>query len=234
MTFKRKILTVHRQSAEDDDIREELESEGYDVLFTVTGEQASKMAQSHCPDLVLLDFALPYSECAQFLHELHLWTHTPVVVMAAPEQLCNMTYALENGADDFILKPFVTAELLSRVRVALRNSAHGGSNGDNIRQGRFSVGSLIIDYDKYSVYIAGIDVHLTQNEFRIVAMLGKNAGKVITYETMITELWGPNAQADNQILRVNIANIRRKIESDTAHPRYIFTIAGVGYCMAEK
>lgn len=231
MTFKRKILTVNWQSAENEDIREQLENEGYDILFTVTGEQASKMAQSHCPDLVLLDFALPYNECAAFLHELHLWTHTPVVVMATPEQLNCMPYALENGADDFILKPFGAEELLSRVRVALRNSVH---DGGNIKQSRFSVGSLIIDYDKYCVLIAGIDVHLTQNEFRIVALLGKNAGKVITYETMITELWGPNAQGDNQILRVNIANIRRKIEPDTAHPRYIITIAGVGYRMAEE
>lgn len=235
MIFKRKILTVlHLQDAEANDIREGLESDGYDVISTVTGKQAKEMAQSHCPDLVLLDFAMPRNESVAFLHELHLWTHTPVVIMAELEQLDYMPYALENGADDFILKPFASEELLSRIRVALRNSVRDGSNSENIRDNKFSVGNLIIDYDKYCVFISGNDVRLTQNEFRIVALLGKNAGKVITYESMITELWGPDAQCDNQILRVHIANIRRKIEPDTAHPRYIFTIAGVGYRMAEK
>lgn len=234
MSLKRKILTIHQPCSEDEDIKEQLENDGYDVIFTAAGEQASEMAQSHCPDLVLLDFSLPYAECVAFVHKLHLWTHTPVVVMAAPEQLDCMPYALENGADDFILKPFDADELLSRVKVALRNSAHDGSNSENIRENRFAVGSLIVDYDKCRVLIAGVDARLTQNEFRIVALLGKNAGRVIPYNVMISELWGPNAQQDNQILRVNIANIRRKIEPDTAHPRYIITIAGIGYRMAER
>lgn len=234
MIYNRKILTVYLKSAEDDEIKEKLQNDGYDVILTVTGKQAREMAQSHCPDLVLLDFTLPYEECVAFRQELHMWTNTPVVIMVSPEQLDCISYALENGADDFIIKPFTAEELMSRIRVALRNAVRDGSNSGNIKENKFSVGSLIIDYDNRCVLTEGNDACLTQNEFKIVALLSKNAGKIIPYKAIITELWGPNAHDDNQILRVNIAHIRKKIEPDTAHPRYIFTIAGIGYRMAEE
>ncbi len=232
MAIKRKILMVQQSISVSEAMKLRLESDGYDVIIAYTGKEAKEMAESHCPDLVLLDLALPDVDSVSFVKELHGWSQAPVIVMSTSEDVQFMTDALDNGADDFILKPFSISELLSRIRVVLRNSIHDGSNAENIRSNKLTVGSLLIDYDQYRVFISGEDAHLTQNEFKMVALLGKNAGRVITYEYLMTQLWGPNVQMDNQILRVNMANIRRKIESDTAHPRYIMTVSGVGYRMA--
>ncbi|MDO4812042.1 MAG: DUF4118 domain-containing protein [Eubacteriales bacterium] len=141
--------------------------------------------------------------------------------------------ALDMGADDYIEKPFGTSELLARIRTAIRHTRTSLDNDSIARSGKFSVGGLTIDYDKHRVFVDGEDVHLTLNEFKIVALLGKYAGKVLTYDFLIREIWGPKAKADNQILRVNMANIRRKIEENPADPRYIFTEIGVGYRMLD-
>lgn len=234
MVIKRKILVAQQSLCVNEVIKHGIESDGYDVIIAYTGKEAKAMAESHCPDLVLLDSALPDVDSVAFVRDLHKWTHIPVIVMSAPDDSGFTADALDNGADDFILKPFSLSELLSRIRVVLRNSVHDGSNSENIRANKLAVGSLLIDYDQYRVLVSGKDAHLTQNEFKMVALLGKNAGRVITYEYLMTQLWGPNVQMDNQILRVNMANIRRKIESDTSHPRYIVTVSGVGYRMAEK
>lgn len=234
MALKKKILMVQQSISVSEVIKSKLEDDGYDVIIANTGKEAKAMAESHCPDLVLLDCALPDADSVSLIKSLHEWSRTPVIVMGSSEDIAYTVYALDNGADDFILKPFGIAELFSRIRVVLRNSHLDGSNAENIRSSKLAVGSLLIDYDQYRVFVSGKDAHLTQNEFKMVALLGKNAGRVITYEYIMTQLWGPNAQMDNQILRVNMANIRRKIESDTSHPRYITTISGVGYRMAEE
>ncbi len=232
MALKRKILIVQQSLSASEVIKARLEGDEYDVIIAYTGKEAKGMAESHCPDLVLLDSALPDVDSVSFVRELRVWSQTPVIVMGSSEDTSSTSDALDNGADDFIMKPFGMSELLSRIKVALRNSVHDGSNSENIRSNKLSVGSLLIDYDQYRVFVSGKDAHLTQNEFKMVALLGKNAGRVITYEYLMTQLWGPNVQMDNQILRVNMANIRRKIESDTSHPRYIMTVSGVGYRMA--
>ena len=232
MAIKRKILMVQQSISVSEAMKLRLENDGYDVIVAYTGKEAKEMAESHCPDLVLLDLSIPDVDIVSFVRELHGWSQAPVIVMSSSEDAEFMTDALDNGADDFILKPFSISELFSRIRVVLRNSIHDGSNSENIRSNKLTVGSLLIDYDQYRVFVSGKDAHLTQNEFKMVALLGKNAGRVITYEYLMTQLWGPNVQMDNQILRVNMANIRRKIESDTAHPRYIMTVSGVGYRMA--
>lgn len=121
----------------------------------------------------------------------------------------------------------------ARIRTAIRHTRTSLDNDSIARSGKFSVGGLTIDYDKHRVFVDGEDVHLTLNEFKIVALLGKYAGKVLTYDFLIREIWGPKAKADNQILRVNMANIRRKIEENPADPRYIFTEIGVGYRMLD-
>ena len=117
--------------------------------------------------------------------------------------------------------------------MALRHTRASGVNKGVAQNGKFTSGDFVIDYDKYRVYINGEDALLTQNEFKIVSLLGKYAGKVLTYDFIIKEIWGPNANGDNQILRVNMANIRRKIEKNPAEPKYIFTEVGVGYRMVE-
>ena len=139
--------------------------------------------------------------------------------------------ALETGADDYITKPFGAAELLARIRVALRHTHN--SAGTQANGGCFVAGDLTVDYDKHQVLIRGENMKLTQNEFRIVALLSRYAGKVLTYDYIMKELWGPQNGGGNQILRVNMANIRRKIEKNPAEPQYIFTEVGVGYRMIE-
>ena len=127
-----------------------------------------------------------------------------------------------------------SAKLLARIRTALRHT-HASATSDSLsRSGLFTVGNLTIDYNKHHVIVNGENVHLTQNEFKIVSLLGKNAGKVLTYDAILKELWGPAAKGNNQVLRVHMANIRRKIEENPSEPKYIFTEVGVGYRMAEE
>ena len=132
---------------------------------------------------------------------------------------------------NYISKPFGTSELLARIRTALRHSAK--NSGGAVNNDVFSTKGLTIDFDKRKITVDGKDVHLTQIEFKIVSLLAKSAGRVLTYDYIITELWGPYAVKDNQILRVNMANIRRKLEKNPASPEYIFTEVGIGYRMVD-
>ena len=142
--------------------------------------------------------------------------------------------ALDAGADDYLTKPFGTSELLARIRTAIRHTRTTEQNSSIRNSGILKVGRMTIDYDKRRVFVDGRDARLTQNEYKIVALLGRFAGKVLTYDTIIKELWGPSAGGDNQILRVNMANIRRKIEKNPATPEFIFTEVGVGYRMMDS
>ena len=155
------------------------------------------------------------------------------MVVSARNHERDKVEALDKGADDYITKPFGAAELLARIRVAIRHTRSGLANESLASSGKFVAGGLTIDYDKHQVLINGENAHLTQNEFKIVALLGKCAGKVLTYDFIMRELWGPQSKGNNQILRVNMANIRRKIEANPAEPQYIFTEVGVGYRMIE-
>ena len=135
--------------------------------------------------------------------------------------------------DGYLVKPFGTSELLARIRTAIRHTRTTLPGGQIAQTGKLTVGELTIDYDKHQVLMRGENAKLTVNEYKIVSLLGKYAGKVLTYDFIIRELWGPKARTDNQILRVNMANIRRKIEKNPGQPEYIFTEAGVGYRMRE-
>ena len=141
--------------------------------------------------------------------------------------------ALDLGADDYITKPFGTSEMLARIRAAIRHSRTGYQGPAGGMTGVFEAKDLLIDYDKHRAYKGGLDLNLTQNEFRLVSLLSRYAGKVLTYDFMIREIWGPNMENNNRILRVNMANIRRKLEKNPAQPEYIFTEIGVGYRMIE-
>ncbi len=138
--------------------------------------------------------------------------------------------ALDLGADDYITKPFGTAELLARIRTALRYSAR--PEAANTPTGRFKTGELEIDFDRRLVMVEGRDVHLTQIEYKIVTLIAQHIGRVLTYDYIIQQIWGHHTK-DNQILRVNMANIRRKLEKNPAEPRYILTEVGVGYRMVD-
>ena len=199
-----------------------------------TGLEALSMISSHCPDLIILDLGLPDMDGMDILRQLRSWSSLPVVVVSARSHERDKVNALDLGADDYLTKPFGTDELLARVRTAIRHTRTTSGNNEVAQRGTYTVGDLVVDFNKHQALIRGENVRLTLSEFRIVALLAKYAGKVLTYDYIIRELWGPRASGDNQILRVNMANIRRKIEDNPAEPRYLFTEVGVGYRMAES
>lgn len=210
-----------------------LNRNGYKVLSATTGADAMLLIESHCPDLVILDLGLPDIDGINILRKLRSWSNMPVIVVSARTMEKDKVLALDLEADDYITKPFGTEEFLARIRVALRH-ARKGSAEEVLSQGTYSVRDLVIDYNKHQVLLGGENIGLTQAEYRIVALLGQYAGKVLTYDFIMKELWGPRAGKDNRILRVNMANIRRKIEKNPAKPEYLFTEIGVGYRIADE
>ena len=232
MNIRDKILVVDDEKSISGYIRTVLSASGYDVLLAHTGAEAVSMISSHCPELVVLDLGLPDMDGMEIIEDVRKWTQLPIIVVSARTHESDKVAALDKGADDYICKPFGAAELLARVRVALRHTRLGAS-GELASSGVYTAGELTIDYNKHQVLVSGKNVNLTQNEFRMVALLGKNAGKVLTYDYIMKELWGPQSKGTNQILRVNMANIRRKIEKNPAEPKYIFTEVGVGYRIIE-
>ena len=231
---KIKILIIEDENRIRFFMRTMLEYAGYDVLTAATGREGIELINSHCPNVVLLDLGLPDMDGIEVVKSLRKWSSMPVIVVSARGEEKDKVAALEAGADDYISKPFGKAELLARIKVALRHAAGEGTNPKISPEGQYEVGDMVIDFAKCRVTIGGRDAELTQNEYKIVSLLAKFAGRVLTYDYIIQQLWGPNARSDNQILRVNMANIRRKIEKRPAEPRYILTEVGVGYRMAEK
>ena len=210
-----------------------LQANGFDTMVARNGAEAIILITSHCPDLVLLDLGLPDMDGQGIIENVRGWSNVPIIVVSARTRERDKVMALESGADDYITKPFGTSELLARIRTALRHVQLREGEQAQLQTGVFHTGDLEVDYDKRRVYVNGEDAHLTQNEYKIVALLSKYSGRVLTYDSIIKHIWGPNAKQGNQILRVNMANIRRKIEPSTAEPRYIMTEMGVGYRMAE-
>ena len=233
MNIREKILVVEDEKSIAHFISTVLNNNGYEAMQAVSGTEALSMISSHCPDLIILDLGLPDMDGLEILRQLRNWSSLPVVVVSARSHEKDKVEALDLGADDYLTKPFGTDELLARVRTAIRHTRTASGNDEIAQKGTYTVGDLTIDYNKHQALVRGENVRLTLSEFRIVALLGKHAGKVLTYDYIMRELWGPRAGSDNQILRVNMANIRRKIEKNPAEPQYIFTEVGVGYRMAE-
>ncbi|MBR2934164.1 MAG: response regulator transcription factor [Oscillospiraceae bacterium] len=233
MKIKDKVLIVEDEQSISNFISTILAANGYDTMTVRSGEEALTMVSSHCPDLIVLDLGLPDMDGMEVLREVRRWSSLPVVVVSARQHENDKVDALDCGADDYLVKPFGTAELLARIRTAIRHTRTVLPGGQIAQTGKFVTGELTIDYDKHQVLMRGENAKLTVNEYKIVSLLGKYAGKVLTYDFIIRELWGPKARTDNQILRVNMANIRRKIEKDPGQPEYIFTEVGVGYRMRD-
>lgn len=232
MNYRTKILIV-----EDDKnilrfMRTVLQSNDYDVLTTDNGKEALSIVSSHCPDLMILDLGLPDADGLQLIPAIRAWSQISILVVSARSEETDKVAALDLGADDYLTKPFGISELLARIRTAIRHARYRVTNDSILQHGAYRVGDLVIDYANTCVLVEGKRVHLTQNEYKIVCMLGKRAGQVISYDTIIKELWGPTEANNTHILRVNIANIRRKIEKNPADPKYILTESSFGYRMA--
>jgi two-component system KDP operon response regulator KdpE len=209
-----------------------LNSNGYRVVVASTGKEGLSLAASYSPDVILLDLGLPDIDGVEVLKGIRGWSKTPVIVVSARGHERDKVEALDLGADDYIVKPFGTSELLARIRTALRHSPKvmgGESRGIE----KITIGELEIDYSRRRVSLAGKKVHLTPIEYKILVLLSKNAGKVLTHDYIMKEIWGLYVN-DSHTLRVNMANLRRKIEVNPGSPRYIVTEMGIGYRMVEE
>ena len=233
MKIRDRILIIEDEANISNFIATILNANDYDAMTARTGSGAITTITSHCPDLILLDLGLPDMDGANILKFVREWSTCPIIVVSARNHERDKVDALDAGADDYIVKPFGTSELLARIRTAIRHTRTHLPNDDIAQSGQFKAMGLVIDYDKHQVLVDGRNTHLTQNEYKLVSLLGKYAGRVLTYDFIIRQLWGPKAKTDNQILRVNMANIRRKIEENPAQPKYIFTEIGVGYRMVD-
>ena len=229
MEIKDRVLVIEDDKSIRNFMKTILEANNYEVIMAVNGAEAYSMITSQCPDVVILDLGLPDMDGMKILKSVREWSGMPILVVSARSHERDKVEALDLGADDYITKPFGTSELLARLRTAFRHARVSYLTPEGMQTGTFRSGDLVIDYDKHRVYVGEQDAGLTQNEYKIVSLLGKYAGKVLTYDFLIKEIWGPNMKNDNRILRVNMANIRRKIEHNPAQPQYIFTEVGVGY-----
>ncbi len=233
MENRQLILVVEDERAISHFISTILKANGFQVLVTEKGLETAGLVSSRCPDILLLDLGLPDIDGLEVLRSLREWSNIPVIIVSARGHEREKVEALDLGADDYITKPFGTAELLARIRTALRHGQKETLQSSILKNEYFTVGNLYIDIAKRMVTVDGKDVHLTPIEFRILELLALNSGKVLTHDLIIKKIWGPYSN-ETQTLRVNMANIRRKIEKNPAEPRYILTEVGVGYRLSEN
>ena len=206
-----------------------LRSRGYDVTTAGTAADALRLAGARRFDVVVLDLGLPDADGQELLKELREWLRAPIIILSARDHEQQKIHALDNGADDYLTKPFSAGELLARVRVALRHAARVGGEKDS---SVFRHGDLKIDLGARRVFVGEKEVHLTPLEFKLLQTLTRHAGKVLTHRFLLKEVWGPNQAEETHYLRVFMAGLRRKIEADSAQPRYLLTEPGVGYRLA--
>lgn len=234
MKNKQTILIIEDENTICNFISTTLAANDYKVLKALSGKEAISSFSSYCPDVILLDLGLPDMDGLDVLKQIRSWSSVPIIIVSARDQEKEKVTALDLGADDYITKPFGTSELLARIRTAIRHNIKM-ETGKEFPTDFFKAKDLTIDFNKRIVTLGDKEIHLTQIEFKLVALLAGNAGKVLTYDYIIKKIWGPFSDAkDNQILRVNMANIRRKLEQNPADPQYIFTEVGVGYRMIDE
>jgi len=179
---------------------------------------------------ILLDLGLPDGDGLELVRTVREWCAAPVIVLSAREREDDKVTALDAGADDYLTKPFGTSELLARIRVALRHARGQRTAGDPV----LAIGPIAIDLARHEVHVDGKQIHLTPIEFRLLALLARHAGKVLTHRQLLHEVWGPRSTQHTHYLRVHMAALRRKVEADPARPRWLATEAGVGYRLRDE
>jgi len=204
-------------------------AQGYRVVTADDGAGALAQAETHNPDLVLLDLGLPDMDGVDVAIRLREWSRAPILILSARGQEQDKVSALDAGANDFVTKPFAVGELLARMRVWLRETQRAGDAGASIVE----IGGLRLDLGRRVCSVEGSEVRLTPTEYKLFALLMKHAGKVLTHEQILREVWGPAYVKETQYLRVYMGTLRRKIERDAARPRYLITEPGVGYRLRE-
>lgn len=209
-----------------------LKSNGYRTTNTYSGREGLSIISSSCPDIILLDLGLPDMDGVSIISQVRTWSSCPIIVISARTHESDKVNALDLGADDYITKPFGASELLARIRTSLRHSNRLRTETRLFIRPYHAL-ELTIDFTARRVTLGNLEIHFTPIEYKIVAYLAQNSGKVLTYASIMQNVWGPYIDGDTKILRVNMANIRRKIEKNPASPQYIFTEVSVGYRMLE-
>ena len=207
-------------------LRVSLAGEGYRVVEAATAGEALDQIAAQRPDVVVLDLGLPDRDGVEVIREVREWSPVPIVVLSVRDREHDKVAALETGADDYLTKPFGVGELMARLRVALRHASLAGGTAD---EPVFTTGELRVDLARRQVFVAGREVRLTPIEYKLLALLVKNAGKVLTHRQLLRQVWGPEYGDENHYVRVYVAQLRRKLEADPARPRYLRTESGVGY-----
>lgn len=212
-------------------LRASLLADEYRLAESETAGDGLAQAAARQPDLIVLDLGLPDADGVEVIRRVRAWSQLPIIVLSARGQERVKIEALDAGADDFVSKPFAVGELIARIRAALRRSAVMASGGEG---SVFRAGQIDVDLDKRVVLVAGAEVHLTPIEFKLLRTLIRHTGRVITQRQLLGEVWGPNHTDQAQYLRVYMAQLRRKLESDPARPRYLLTEPGVGYRLVSE
>jgi len=200
-----------------------LGAHGYEVIEASTGHEALEAVIAHRPDLIILDLGLPDLDGVDVTRQLREWSQIPIIVLSVREHEHDKITALDAGADDYLTKPFGAGELLARLRVALRHTAQPNE------EAVFVLGGLSVDLARRAVTVRGAEVQLTPNEYALLRVFIQHAGKVLTHHQLLRDVWGPGYEHEKHLLRVNISNLRGKLEDEPARPQIILTEPGVGY-----
>jgi two-component system KDP operon response regulator KdpE len=208
-------------------LRASLTAEGFRVLEAATGQDALRVLTQERPDLLLLDLGLPDVDGTQIIQEVREWSVMPIIILSARGEERSKILALDAGADDYLTKPFGVGELLARIRVALRHASRIHSAG--VEKTTFQFGHVQVDLAARKVLLDGKEIRLTKLEFDLLALLVRNAGKVLTHRYLLKEVWGPHAVEEPHYVRVFMANLRKKLEHNPSRPKYLLTEQGVGY-----
>lgn len=210
-------------------LRASLTSHGFRLVEAASAQEATALATSHNPELILLDLGLPDEDGIALTRRFRDWSRAPIIVISARGREADKVEALDAGADDYLTKPFGVNELLARMRVALRHVEQLGTSTSPV----IEVGALRIDLSRREVTLDGREVRLTPREYRLLALLAQHAGRVMTHRALLKEVWGPGHVEDTHYLRVYMTQLRRKLEHDPAQPRLLITEPGVGYRMRD-
>lgn len=230
MNDQRTILVIEDDKYISHFIDISLSKENYNILTAETAAEGMFLFASHRPEIVLLDLGLPDRDGVDLLRELRTFSDTPVLIVSARGQEKEKIAALDLGANDYITKPFHMGELMARIRVVERSLQKAVAEAGNTK---FFCDWLMVDYEKRKVFVADNEIHLTPTEYKTLLLLIANKGKVLTHNYIIRQIWGYEG-GDSKSVRVFMANLRRKLEKDTTHPRFILTEVGVGYRFADE
>lgn len=226
MSHSAKILVIEDEQEICRFLKTTLTQNGYEVDEAKHGEEGLRRITTYPPELIILDLGLPDKDGNEIIKAVREWSQIPIIVLSARDREQDKVQALELGADDYLSKPFGAGELLARIKVALRRAVR---NGDK----PYESSGLKVDLAKRLVLRDGVEVHLTPIEFKLLAMLVKHAGKVVTHKQLLAEVWGKSAGANGSYLRIHTQHLREKLGDDSTKPKYIITEAGVGYRLKE-